>query len=114
MNNAIFAARLWAVLGETPMRNRRSRRIVTCARCGQARRHEAHGLCSPCYNATRPPRTVARPTPADRVDPATRLPLPAMTRCGGCADVPRCDRVARADVGYCWRCQQARAQGVAA
>jgi hypothetical protein len=62
-NNAQFAARLWAVLREGSMGH--STRIVTCSACGRRARHEAHGLCRPCYQrgweATR--RRAARPCP---------------------------------------------------
>ena len=109
MNNAIFAARLWAALEETPM----GRKQVTCREGGRTRLHGGYGLCKACYG--RQARQAAPGAGAwAHPDPATRLPIPPMVRCGGCADVPACDRAARADVGYCWRCQQARAPGVAA
>jgi hypothetical protein len=86
------------------MSNRRSRRVVVCARCQRARRHEAHGLCSPCYNQQRKTQMLPQIAGASRLDSASRLPIPAQARCPGCPDVPVCPRRALPATGYCLRC----------
>ena len=115
MSNATFAARLWAALEELPMPGiaHRDRRRITCAACGQTRPHEAKGLCATCYDRGRKSKTPVRSGPRNT---PTRglLPIPPMVRCSGAPGL-RCDRVARADVGVCFRCAQERARaGVAA
>ena len=90
--------------------SRDSRRPVqVCRECREEHPHEAQGLCRRCYDRHRktPDRSRGRTAVGEAI--GRLLPVPAMVRCGGCADVPACDRAARADVGYCWRCQQARA-----
>lgn len=98
MTNATFAARLWAALGEDTM----GRRMITCPECGRTGLHGGYGLCKACYG-----RRVREARPiGSGCDPATRLPIPAQTRCPGCPDVPACPRAVLPGTGYCLRCGQ--------
>jgi hypothetical protein len=105
MNNAHFAARLWAVLGEDAMRIRQT---IICPGCGRERPHHGRGLCRTCCDRTcaRQGTRRSRAPALSWADPASRLPIPAQARCPGCPDVPACPRLALPDTGYCLRCGQ--------
>jgi hypothetical protein len=104
MHNATFAARVLALLEEGSMPTEHARRPrITCAECGQARPHEAKGLCATCYNRGRRSTQPARSHARNEVTRGLR-PVPAQARCPGCPDVPRCPRAVLPGTGYCLRC----------
>jgi hypothetical protein len=59
MNNAEFAARVWAQLERAPSMPR-GHRLIVCRGCGETRVHNARGLCNSCYHRLheRPPGGV--------------------------------------------------------
>ena len=78
----------------------KARRTITCARCGQERRHQARGLCSTCYEYSREHGaldeyfTVGRGPKVKRDAPSRRL-----TVCISCGEYrPHAGR------GLCTRC----------
>lgn len=87
-DNAQFAARLWAALGEDTMTT--GHRWVVCVGCGQEAWHEAKGLCRRCYDKA----------------PAAKAARAAKRTAGGLCS--RCGRpMAKIRRGLCNTCYQA-------